>query len=306
MAERIRITFLGTGSAIPTARRSHTAIYLQYKAENILIDCGEGTQRQFRKARLNPCKVTKILITHWHGDHVLGLSGFLQTLALNGIARKVELYGPVGTKKKVREFFDTFMRPGWKMNLDVFEVDSGVFLENDGWYVEAQPAKHSVAANSYSFIVKEKNRLDRDKLAKLKIPNSPLIGKLVAGKTVTIDGKKVDGKKLLYTEPSRKVTVVLDTLVCQGAVLNSKDADLLICESSYSVDEAEIAKEHMHLTSKDACTIAKKAKVKNLILTHISQRYDVIPKKILSEAEDVLKATKIGVRVAEDFDEVVL
>ena len=131
MAERIKITFLGTGSAIPTARRSHTAIYLQYKAENILIDCGEGTQRQFRKAKLNPCKVTKILITHWHGDHVLGLSGFLQTLALNGMTKKVELYGPEGTKEKVREFFDTFMRPGWKMNLEVFEVGEEKFLEND-------------------------------------------------------------------------------------------------------------------------------------------------------------------------------
>ena len=306
MAERIKITFLGTGSAIPTARRSHTAIYLQYKAENILIDCGEGTQRQFRKAGLNPCKVTKILITHWHGDHVLGLSGFLQTLALNGMNKKVELYGPKGTKEKVREFFDTFMRSGWKMNLDVFEIGKGTFFETDEWKLEAQPAKHSVTANSYSFMVKEKNRLDRDKLAKLKIPNSPLIGKLVAGKTVTIEGKKIDGKKLLYTEPSRKVTVILDTLVCPGAITNAKNADLLICESSYSIEEAETARDHMHLTSKDACTIAKKARVKDLVLTHISQRYDVIPKKILSEAENVLKGTKIGVRVAEDFDEIVL
>ena len=306
MAERIKITFLGTGSAIPTARRSHTAIYLQYKAENILIDCGEGTPRQFRKAKINPCKVTKILITHWHGDHVLGLSGFLQTLALNGMTKKVELYGPEGTKEKVREFFDTFMRPGWKMNLEVFEVGEEKFLENDEFYFESKLAKHSVEAVSYSFVVKEKSRLDRDKLAKLKIGNSPLMGKLAQGKIVTIDGKKIDGKKLVYTEPKRKVTVVLDTLVCPGAVSNAKDADLLICESSYSIEEAETALDHMHLTSKDACTIAKKAKVKDLVLTHISQRYDVIPKKILSEAEEVLKGSGIGVRVAEDFDEIVL
>jgi len=94
MSEKITITFLGTSQAIPTARRNHTAILLQYKAENLLIDCGEGTQRQFRKARLNPCKITKLLITHWHGDHILGIPGLLQTLLLNQYNKTLEIYGP--------------------------------------------------------------------------------------------------------------------------------------------------------------------------------------------------------------------
>ena len=110
MVEKINITFLGTGSAIPTARRNHPAILLRYKAENILVDCGEGTQRQFRKAKLNPCKISKILISHWHGDHTLGLPGLLQTMILNGRNEKLEIYGPKGTSRKFKEMMDVFMR----------------------------------------------------------------------------------------------------------------------------------------------------------------------------------------------------
>jgi ribonuclease Z len=101
MVEKIELTFLGTGSSIPTARRNHPAVLLKYKAENILVDCGEGTQRQFRLAHMNPCKVTRILISHWHGDHALGLPGLLQTLVMNGYNRKLEIYGPRGSKEWV-------------------------------------------------------------------------------------------------------------------------------------------------------------------------------------------------------------
>jgi ribonuclease Z len=93
MADKIKLTFLGTSSAVPTKSRNHPSILLQYKEQNLLFDCGEGTQRQFRKAKLNPCKLTKIFISHWHGDHILGLPGLLQTLALNGYNNVLEIYG---------------------------------------------------------------------------------------------------------------------------------------------------------------------------------------------------------------------
>ena len=98
MTEKVEIVFLGTGSAVPTIRRNHPSIFLRYKDESILFDCGEGTQRQIRKAKLNPCKLTRLFITHWHGDHVLGIPGLLQTLALNNYNRELEIYGPKGTK----------------------------------------------------------------------------------------------------------------------------------------------------------------------------------------------------------------
>ena len=109
---KIPITFLGTSQAIPTAKRNHTSILLSYNSENILIDCGEGTQRQFRKAKINPCKLTKLLITHWHGDHILGIPGLLQTLALNNYNRTLEIYGPKGTKKFMNLMQQIFFKVG--------------------------------------------------------------------------------------------------------------------------------------------------------------------------------------------------
>ena len=110
--EKIKITFLGTSDSIPTKERNHTSILLNYKNENILIDCGEGTQRQFKKANLNPCRLTSILITHWHGDHILGLPGLLQTLAMQNYNRTLKIYGPRNTKKFAEEIMKMFVFVG--------------------------------------------------------------------------------------------------------------------------------------------------------------------------------------------------
>jgi ribonuclease Z len=310
MVEKIKVTFLGTGSSIPTARRNHPAVLLRYKAENILVDCGEGTQRQFRKAKINPCKITKILISHWHGDHVLGLAGLLQTLNLNGYNGKLIIYGPKGSKKDFQEMVAPYLGFYWniskqmgnKFDIVMKEIGAGVFFDSDEFSIQAKEMDHGCPALAYSFIVKEKTRIDKKKLAKLKIPNSPLIGELVRGKTVEIDGKKIDGKKLMYKESQRKVTFLMDTRKGAGAVSIAKDADVLISEATYSKEEADTAKEHGHLTSVDAATIAKKAKVKALVLMHLSQRYEAIPKVILKEAQAVFK----DVIIPEDLDEIEL
>ena len=100
---KIPITFLGTGSAVPTKKKNHSAIFLHYKQENILFDCGEGTQRQFRKAEINPSKLTRLLISHWHGDHILGIPGLIQTLALNNYNKTLKIYGPKKTKQFIKK-----------------------------------------------------------------------------------------------------------------------------------------------------------------------------------------------------------
>ena len=299
MTEKIKITFLGTGSAIPTARRNHPAMLLQYKAENILVDCGEGTQRQFRKAHLNPCRITKILISHWHGDHVLGLPGLLQTLMLNGYNKKLEIYGPKGTKQKIRFYLNLFVHKGKNLNLEVHEVGDEVFFENKDFFMEAAEMNHDCPAVAYSFVVKEKNRLDKNKLTKLKIPNSPLIRELAREKVVEINGKKINGKNLIYKEISRKVTFVMDTRYNENAVKLARKSDILICEATYSASEKDVAEEYAHLTSIDAAKIAKKAKVKGLVLIHLSQRYDAIPKVILKEAKTVFSDVIIPEDLAE-------
>jgi ribonuclease Z len=310
MAEKIKITFLGTGSAIPTARRNHPAVLLQFKDENILIDCGEGTQRQFRKAKINPCKITKILISHWHGDHTLGIPGLLQTLVLNGYNRKLKIYGPRGTKKKIKEIMDVFMRSylksgkggGQKLDLEVYEVGERTFFESEEYYLESASLNHGVPAVAYAFVVREKKRLDKKKLKKLNLPKSSLIGELVKGKVVEINGKKINGKKISYLEPSRRVSIVMDTLPCNGAVEISRNANVLVCESSFSVEDKDTAKNYGHLTSVDAAKIAKKAGAMKLFLVHLSQRYDAVPKIILNEANKIFK----DVKVAEDLDRVEL
>lgn len=292
MAEKIKINFLGTGSAIPTPRRNHPAVLLTYKDENILIDCGEGTQTQFRKAHLNPCKLTKILITHWHADHVLGIPGILQTLMLNGYNKKLEIYGPHGTQKMMQLYIGLFARKGNAFPIEVHEFSSGKVLENKEFEIQSEQMQHGTPTLAYSFTIKQKQRIDKKKLEKLKLPqNSKLIGDLAQGKKVKINNKLVDGKKLLYTEPQRKITIIMDTLKNPNTEKFAKDSDLLICESTYSKDEQEIAKEHNHLTSTDAGEIAKNSKSKKLVLTHLSQRYDTKfqQEQILKESKKVFK-----------------
>ena len=310
MAERIELTFLGTGSAIPTVRRNHMAMLLKYKAENILVDCGEGTQRQFRKAGLNPCKVTKILITHWHGDHVFGLPGILQTLILNGYNRKLEIYGPRGTKEWIRKYFDVVGRGVEKLDIQIKEVRGrksergGEIVFDEGeYFVEAYEMDHDCPAIGYSFVVKEKKRMDVEKLKALNIPNSPLMAKLAKGETVEINGKRVDGKKLLYVEDARKISFVMDTRVCDNAVELSRNADLLVIESTYSKQESEeLLEKRAHLSSVEAAGIAKKAKATALALVHLSQRYEGIPKVIRDEARGVFE----NVVVPEDLESIEL
>ena len=308
MAEKIKLTFLGTGSAIPTARRNHPAMYLQYKNENILIDCGEGTQRQFRKAKLSPCKINKILITHWHGDHVLGLPGLIQTLDLSNCEGELIIYGPKGSKENFKNLLAPHLGFYWevsrvngnKLNIVVKEIDEGKVFETEDFIIDSKKVEHGCPALAYSFTVKEKKRLDKEKLKKLKIPNSPLLGELAKGKIVEIKGKKIDGKRLIYTESAKKITFVMDTKMNDNAIEISKNSDLLVCESTYSKEEKEIAEKHGHLTSIQSATIAKKAKVKKLILTHLSQRYDEIPKVIVNEAKEIFQ----NVSSVEDLDKV--
>jgi len=293
--EKIKITFLGTSSSIPTRKRNHSAILLSYKNENILIDCGEGTQRQFSIADLSPTKLTKILITHWHGDHILGLPGLCQTLAMNGYSKTLEIYGP----KKTRTYL-SLLKQLIKIHLrtSVEEISSGKFFENSDFYLESLPMKHGTPTLAYSFIVKDKLRLDKDKIKKLKLPNSPLLKKLQNGEGIIIGDKKIRAKEVSYMEKGRKITFVLDTLINDNAVKLAKNSDLLICESSFSKKEEKLAEEYLHLTAEQSATIAKKAKVKSLILTHLSRRYDRNPEPILEEAKKIFKNTSL----AKDFD----
>jgi len=297
----INITFLGTAAHIPTIKKNHSAILLNYQGENILIDCGEGTQRQFRYAKLNPCKITRILISHSHSDHILGLPGLLSTLSLSGYNKTLYIYGPKGIKEKIKEIIKTF---NFKVeyNLQVEEAQ-GKFFETKEFFIEAKLMEHKTNCNAYSFVKKEQIRIDKSKLKKSQIPQGPIISQIKEGKNITYNGKKYLAKNLTYKENAKKITIIMDTLFNDKIVPFAKNSDLLICEATFlanSKDGKQLAKEHLHMTAEQAAKVAKESKSKKLILTHISQRYENKSSELLKESKKIFKNTKL----AEDFDKI--
>jgi ribonuclease Z len=286
---KIPIIFLGTSQAIPTEKRNHTAVLLKYKDETILIDCGEGTQRQFRKAKINPCKLTRILITHWHGDHILGLPGLFQTLALSNYNKTLHIYIPKGTSKYIDLIFKIFVFQG-KIKYEIHECDKGKILETKDFFIESEKMFHGPPTLAYSFTEKEKLRINKEKIKRLKI-HGKIISELQKGKDIVWNNKKIKAKDLTYKQEGKKITIIMDTCINNNMLKIAKNSDLLITESTYAEKEASLAKEKNHLTASQAAQIAKKSKSKKLILTHLSQRYDNNEGIILNEAKKIFKNT---------------
>jgi ribonuclease Z len=298
--EPIKVTFLGTSSAVPTKNRNHSAVLLEYRNEMILVDCGEGTQRQFAYAKKNMQRLTRILITHWHGDHIIGLPGLLQTLFMNNYPKTLHLYGPKGTVQwfeRLRPFCGTNL-----INIKIHEVNEGFFINEKDFCIEAKEMQHGIPSLAYAFVIKEKHRLDKKKIKKLKLPNNHLLGKLQAGQDIVWKGKKISAKSVSYVEKEKRVTIIMDTQYNNKAVEIAKNSDLLLAESSFMDSEKDKAAEYKHMTDKEAATIAKKAKAKKLALTHLSQRYQHNTSPMLKEARSVFKNTIIP----NDLDSVII
>jgi len=287
MTSKIKLVFLGTSDAIPTAKRNHPSFLLVYQGENILVDCGEGTQRQFRKAKLNPCKLTRILITHWHADHILGLPGLIKTLALSGYNKTLRIYGPKGAilfMESLLKLFD--FKKDFK--IEIKEV-SGKFFECEDFYLEAESMIHGVPCNAYSFVKKGQIRIDKAKLKESKIKEGLHLRGLKEGKNIIYEGKKYLAKNLTFETESKKVSFVLDTSINDKIINFVKNSDIFVSESSYLNELKELAKQHHHLTAKQVAEISKKACVKKLFLVHISQRYERENEKILKEVKKIFK-----------------
>lgn len=298
MANKIKITFLGTAANIPTARRNHTGILLNYGKENILIDCGEGIQRQFRKAKLNPCKITKILLTHKHGDHIFGLPGLLSTLNSSEYNKGLIIFGPKGIKKFLEEFFSS---AGMTLNFNysIKEV-SGIFYEEEDFYLESGRMEHGTPTNAYNFVLKDKLRIDKKKLEKSGLPKGKLLKDISEGKDVMFSKKKFKAKDLTYLDKGKKISLILDSLPNPRINEFIDGAEIFISEGVFLSEDSEIAKENGHSTVQEISKIAKESKVGKLILTHISQRYELRLKDLLSEAKENFK----NVKIVEDLDKI--
>ncbi len=281
---------------MPTSTRNHSSILFNYKDENILIDCGEGTQRQFRIAELNPLKITKILITHWHGDHILGLPGLLQNLYRNNYNKTLQIYGPKGTKEFLNKMFKWFY-VDMKLKIEIEEIEEGIFFENHDFILKCTKLKHGVPCIGYSFLEKDKRKIEINYLKKFNLQNNPIIKELQKGKDIIWNGKKIKNKLATKLKKGKKISFILDTGYSNEIIKLVKNSDVLVCESTHADELKEKSEKYGHLTSKQAAAIAKKSKVRELILTHFSQRYKST-ENLLKEAKSVFKNTK----AANDFD----
>jgi len=285
----MEIVFLGTSSMVPTSYRNHTAILLNFKNEHILVDCGEGTQTQFRKAKISPAKITKVLITHWHGDHVFGLPGLIQTLMACQYQKTLEIYGPKGFKKYFDRMMKAFLLRGDKISIKVKELGEGKFFEHNDFTLESHKLIHGNCIG-YNFIEKDRRKINLKYLKKFKLQKHPILKNLQRGKDITWEGKKIKVKDATNLVKGKKISFVFDSGKTNNIPKMCKNSDLMICESTYMQDMKDIAAERNHLTNVQAAEYAKKAKVKQLVLTHFSQRYPDT-KDMLKEAKKKFKDT---------------
>ena len=291
----MQITFLGTSSMVPTKERNQTAVFLSYGTEGILFDCGEGTQRQFKIAGISLTKVTKILLSHWHGDHVLGLPGLMQTLSSSDYKEKLEIYGPQGTKERIKKMFEAFVFDK-KLDFSVHEIKSGIFFENNEFEIESHPLEHGIETLGFRFIEKNKRKVDMKEAKKLEIPEGPLIGKLQQGISIELKSKKIEPDDVTYIEEGKKVAYITDTILCDNCYKIAEDADLLICEATYSSKLVDKSEEYGHMTAKQAGQLANKSNTKQLVLIHFSARY-----KNTQELEEDARNVFDSIICAHDF-----
>ena len=284
-------------------KRNHPSIALKAFGDIFLFDCGEGTQKQLLFTTVSPMKISKIFITHYHGDHILGLPGLLQSMSLNGRENKLIIYGPRGLDK-IRDAIYSLGYCAIEYPIEFIEIDDGIVEETEEYIIRAQSVRHNVPALAYSLEEKKKPRFLREKAIELGVPVGPAFGKLHNGEEVEVNGKIIKPEQVLG--PPRKgikITYSGDTRPCEEMIMLAKDSTLLIHESTFIQQEAQNAEDYGHSTAYDAAFVARESNSKELVITHISTRYgEDYAKIMLNEAKEVFENTQL----AEDFMEIKL
>ena len=295
------ILFLGTSASAPSANRGLAGQIVSHNEYRFLVDCGEGTQRQILQSGIGFKRITRILLTHGHLDHILGLGGLLSTLLRWEAIDELEIFGGRATLERVKTLlYDVVLRGNQPpMPMKLTEIKPGVIFEAEDFTVTAFPVTHK-GPDCLGYIFEEKARRPflASKADELGVPFGPERRDLVAGKEITLpDGKRIQPEDVLGDwEKGSKLVVVGDAGRTDNLIEFCKDADAVVIESTYLDEEADMAKQFSHLTARMGAELAIKAGVKKLILTHISRRYR--GKDVLAEAQTVFPNTV----VARDFD----
>lgn len=291
----LTLTFLGTGAAIPSLDRNVAALAVAREGETLLFDCGEGTQRQMMRYGVS-FALRDIFFTHFHSDHLLGLTGLVRTLGMQERSEPLRLFGPRGGKRLLEQALSVGIERT-KFDVVIEELAGGDRVERGEYEIVAAEADHRTQALAYALV--EHDRLGRfhpERVRELGVPEGPLWGKLHRGETVALlDGRRIGPADLVGPpRPGRRVVISGDTRPCAAVVALARGADLLVHEATFQSDEADKAVQTGHSTAAEAAGVARDAGVRRLVLTHVSARYSREAPELLAEAQAVFPETQVA------------
>lgn len=290
----MKLIFLGTGGSIPTPKRGLPAIALRRERELMLFDCAEGTQRQMARAKLSPLKLDAIFITHLHGDHFLGLAGLVQTMSLQDRTKKLEVFCPWGEGERIKSYLRI---PHYTLTfeVEVRELKPGDELKREGYCILTSNVDHSAPSIAYALVEDERpGKFYPEKAISLGVKPGPDFSRLKSGESIRLrDGIVKPAQVMGPSRPGRKIVYTGDTRPCDHAVELSRGADVLIHDCTLDDELAEKAAESAHSTPSEAAEVAKRAKVKQLVLLHVSPRY-TSDEVLLKQAKKVFPNTIVA------------
>ncbi len=291
----LSVAFLGTGGAVPSARRATASLLVLRGGERLMFDCGEGTQRQLQKS-LGLVQVDEIYLTHFHADHFLGLPGLLKTYDLTDREAPLTVYGPRGLQDLFKTLGRLIGRIGFR--LELVELEPGDVMDVEGGEIRAFEVEHSVRACGYALVEEERpGRFDLEAAKRLGVPEGPAFAALQRGETVEGESGPVAPEKVVgEARPGRKLAITGDTGPCEATVEAARGAELLVHDASFAEEETRRARDTGHSTIRQAAEVARDAEVRMLAAVHISSRYHV--GAMLEEGRAVFEPTV----APRDFD----
>jgi ribonuclease Z len=291
----LKLLFLGTSAARPTAERNVSALVLTRGGETLMFECGEGTQRQMMRYGVT-FALNEVFFTHFHADHFLGIIGLVRTLGLQGRTDPMRLTGPRGAKKLLGQALALGVeRPVFEV--EIVEVEPEQVLARDGYDLRVFGVEHGGGAVGYALVEQDRlGRFNPDRARELGVPEGPLWGKLQRGQTVVLDdGREVSAETIVGApRPGRKLVYSGDTRPCAATIEMARGANLLVHEATFGEEEKERATETAHSTAREAAEVAKLAGVRRLVLTHLSARYSRDPATLLDEGRAVFPETVVA------------
>ncbi|TFV41850.1 ribonuclease Z [Bradyrhizobium frederickii] len=298
------LTFLGTSASVPSAERNHPALLVEAAGKRVLVDCGEGTQRQLLRSGSGFRRLDRVLLTHAHLDHVLGIPGLFSTLGLRQSAEVMSIHGGPGTLDIVIRMLAGLWGAGRApIAVEFAALSEGQVIDAGDFAIACFPVRHR-DTDSFGFAFQSPSRrhLQPDRLAALGVPDGPLRGELAAGRAVVIEGDRMVDPEDVLGPPSggKKLVVIGDTETTEGLPQHVAGADLLVIEATFLERDAATARDYGHLTAAEAAALAAAGNVRQLVLTHLSGRYE--DDEILAEAARIFPNT----RIAADFDHIVI